>query len=238
MTSCDVSLKHCFTRTCLRRCGRRHGNQLIAAYFAVKVFCFVLFFSRPRSEVWPHHGRTYSIYPCPLFSLSTGSPVHVLMLSIQAVRGLPRLREPGTVPCIISSSRQLPCFLMVRPWYASFLALTVSNSFLLTPTLLRTQSFHLKLNWCDLTLHANNTTYTHARLTAPFPGLPGWAATRKVKPIWILLKQESEWQWHQLGHMQVCISLQTDNHASNPPLSFFTGRMPFLPPNQQRQNTT
>jgi len=46
----------------------------------------------------------------------------------------------------------------------------------------------------------------------------------------------SEWQWHQLGHMQVCTSLQTDNHASTPPL-FFTGRMPFLPPNQQRQST-
>ena len=27
-------------------------------------------------------------------------------------------------------------------------------------------------------------------------------------------------QWHQLGHMQVCTSLQTDNHASTPPLSF------------------
>jgi len=32
---------------------------------------------------------------------STESPVHVLMLSIQAVRGLPRLRAPGIVPCII-----------------------------------------------------------------------------------------------------------------------------------------
>jgi len=31
--------------------------------------------------------------------------------------------------------------------------------------------------------------------------------------------------------MQVCTSLQADNHASTPPLSFFTGRMPFLPPN-------
>ena len=48
---------------------------------------------------------------------------------------------------------------------------------------------------------------------------------------------DSEWQWHQLGHMQVCTSLQTDNHANTPPLSFFTGRMPFLPPNQQRQST-
>ena len=26
-------------------------------------------------------------------------------------------------------------------------------------------------------------------------------------------------QWHQLGHMQVCTLLQTDNHASTPPLS-------------------
>jgi len=32
--------------------------------------------------------------------------------------------------------------------------------------------------------------------------------------------KDSEWQWHQLGDMQVCISLQTDNHASTPPLSF------------------
>jgi len=36
--------------------------------------------------------------------------------------------------------------------------------------------------------------------------------------------------------MQVCTSLQTDNHASTPPLSFLD-RMPFLPPNQQRQST-
>ena len=28
--------------------------------------------------------------------------------------------------------------------------------------------------------------------------------------------RDSEWQWHQLGHMQVCTSLQTDKHASTP----------------------
>jgi len=48
--------------------------------------------------------------------------------------------------------------------------------------------------------------------------------------------RDSEWQWHQLGHTQVCTSLQTDNHASTPLLSFFTGRMPFLSPNQQCQS--
>ena len=33
--------------------------------------------------------------------------------------------------------------------------------------------------------------YTHGHLTALFPGVPGWASTRKVKPVWILLKQET-----------------------------------------------
>ena len=34
-------------------------------------------------------------------------------------------------------------------------------------------------------------THTHTHpFNGPFPGLPGWAGTRKVKPIWILLKQE------------------------------------------------
>jgi len=50
--------------------------------------------------------------------------------------------------------------------------------------------------------------------------------------------RDSEWQWHQLGHMQVCNSLQTDNHANTPSLSFLKCQMPFLPPNQQCQSTT
>jgi len=32
--------------------------------------------------------------------------------------------------------------------------------------------------------------------------------------------RDSEWQWHQLGHMQVCNSFKTDNYASTlPPLN-------------------
>ena len=34
-------------------------------------------------------------------------------------------------------------------------------------------------------------THTHARLIAVCPWLPRWVGTRKVKPIWILLKQET-----------------------------------------------
>ena len=155
------------------------------------------------------------------------------------------------------------------------------------------------------------------------PGLPGWTGTRRVKPIWILLKQETvsgsgigwamckpaprSWQitmpaprcsvflqagcpschptssvkalkalslksvhwlfyyththpfngplsgttrvsryqkgktnldfigardseWHQLGHMQVCTLLETDNHTSTPPLSFLQAGCPSCCP--------
>ena len=39
--------------------------------------------------------------------------------------------------------------------------------------------------------------------------------------------RDSEWQWHQLGYMQVYTLLQTDNHASNPQLGFY--RLDALP---------
>jgi len=42
--------------------------------------------------------------------------------------------------------------------------------------------------------------------------------------------RDSEWQWHQLGHMQVCMSLQTDNHASIPLLSFVQAGYPSCSP--------
>jgi len=42
---------------------------------------------------------------------------------------------------------------------------------------------------------------------------------------------EWQWQWHQLGHMQtICTSLQTDNHASTPPLSFLQAGCPSYRP--------
>jgi len=69
-------------------------------------------------------------------------------------------------------------------------------------------------------------THKHTHLTALFLGLPMWAGTRKVKPIWILLKQEtvsgSSISW------AIC--------KSAPHHSVFTGLTP-VPPSQQRQST-
>jgi len=44
----------------------------------------------------------------------------------------------------------------------------------------------------------------------------------------------SEWQWHQLRHMQICTSPQTRNHTSIPLVSFLQAGCPSC---QQRQST-
>jgi len=84
-------------------------------------------------------------------------------------------------------------------------------------------------------MHACTHVHIHNRLTAP------WTLSRITRVSWyqkgktnldFAEARDSEWQWHQLGHMQICTSPQTDNHMSTRPLSFF-GWMP----NQQRQST-
>jgi len=78
--------------------------------------------------------------------------------------------------------------------------------------------------------------YTH--LMALFLGLPGCAGIRKVKPIWILLKQETL-SGSGIG-WAICKSAPRSRQITTPARHhsvFFTGRMPFLSPNQQRQST-
>ena len=67
-------------------------------------------------------------------------------------------------------------------------------------------------------------THTHTH-THPFNG----PLSRTTRVSWyqkgetnldFTEARDSEWQWHQLGRMQVCTSLQSDNHTSTPPLSF------------------
>ena len=56
-------------------------------------------------------------------------------------------------------------------------------------------------------------------LNGPFSGTTRVSQYQKGKTSQDFTEaRDSEWQWHQ--HMQVCTSLQTDNHSSTPPLSF------------------
>ena len=93
---------------------------------------------------------------------------------------------------------------------------------------IRTLTAALKHSIKTVTVYIFYHTHT---FNGPFPGLPGWAGTRKVKPIWILLKQERQWvAVASAGHMQDCTSLQTDNHASTSPISFLQAGCPSCRP--------
>ena len=71
-------------------------------------------------------------------------------------------------------------------------------------------------------------THTH---THPFNG--PLSGTTRVGPyqkgknyLDFTEARDSEWQWHQLGYMQLCTSPQADNHARTPPLSLLQAGCP------------
>ena len=73
-------------------------------------------------------------------------------------------------------------------------------------------------------------TYTHP-FHGPLTGTTWVSRYQKGKTnLDFTEARDSEWQWHQLGHMQVCTSLQTDNHASTPLLSFLQAGCPSCRP--------
>jgi len=65
----------------------------------------------------------------------------------------------------------------------------------------------------------------------PFTGSTRLSRYQKGKTnLYFTEARYSEWQWHQLGHMQVCSAIQTDNNASTPLLSFLQAGCPSCRP--------
>jgi len=80
------------------------------------------------------------------------------------------------------------------------------------------------------TATAHTFPTTHA-FNGPFSGTTKVSRYQKGKiNLDFTEARDSEWQWHQLGHMQVCISLQTDNHAITLLLSFLQAGCPSCCP--------
>jgi len=74
-------------------------------------------------------------------------------------------------------------------------------------------------------------THTHTLFNGPLCGTTEVSRYQKGKTnLDFTEARDSEWQWHQLRHMQICTSLQTNNHASTPPLSFLQARCPSCHP--------
>jgi len=107
--------------------------------------------------------------------------------------------------------------------------------------ILHTQQHHTASQLClTLTIYLDFLTSlgsTHAQVTHTHPFNGPFSGTTRVSlyqkgqtNLDFTEARDSEWHWHQLGHMQVCISLQTDNHASTPPLSFLQAGCPSCCP--------
>ena len=79
--------------------------------------------------------------------------------------------------------------------------------------------------------HTNARMHAHTPFNGPLSGTTQISRYQKGKTnLDFTEARDSEWQWHQLGHMQVCTSLQTNNHASMPPLSFLQAGCPSCHP--------
>ena len=84
--------------------------------------------------------------------------------------------------------------------------------------------------WCKSRAGTSKLKNTHTHTTVLWPSwiLSGTTRvsrhqkgkTRKVNQYGFTGARDSEWQWHQLGYMQICTLTQTQNHASIPPLIF------------------
>ena len=86
--------------------------------------------------------------------------------------------------------------------------------------------------WCITSAHTHARTRTRTHpFNGPFSGTTQVSRYQKGKTnLDFTEARDSEWQWHQLGHMQVCTLLQTDNHNSTPPICFLQARCPSCHP--------
>ena len=159
------------------------------------------------------HLRTFADYLICEFASSNGNQ-HQISKCIESLNDL------VWKCCIVPVDRLVLC--LVR-----FLARYFSAS---------VKSFHLlmSLNLTTTHTHTHTRTRTHThthRFSGPLSGTTQVSQYQKRKiNLDFTEARDSECQCHQLGHMQVCTSLQTDNHASTPPLSFLQAGCPSCCP--------
>jgi len=96
---------------------------------------------------------------------------------------------------------------------------------------LNTSALQVCMMRCDIVMRltcVSHGTYTNTSVLRP-SGLCS-ALSGTTTSLDFTEARDSEWQWRQLGHMQICTWPQTDNHASIPPLSFLQAGCPFCHP--------
>ena len=125
-----------------------------------------------------------------------------------------------------------------------FLSRTCGTLYSSTPTRPPTVTWNVPLlPLCGFSPAVDNHHhyYSYTGLTASFPGQPGQAGTRKIKPVWIKTRQLMIRFWADSSiSWTICKQSAPRSRQTTTPTphhSIFTGRTLLLTPNEQRRST-
>ena len=127
---------------------------------------------------WRKFRRRSSSHVCTLDEHASIFPSdHCLLAIYCGIKCMPKIRHNPTQPTDVPK----PCPSLI---YRSIAEVTAYTSYRARQ---QTRVASLQSRGTTVTTH----THTHTRLTTLCPRLPGCSCTRKVKPLWILLKQQT-----------------------------------------------
>jgi len=115
---------------------------------------------------------------------------------------------------VIVFEQQLPSSKFITPSHPGMSTLNISHP---GKNLLTTSASNPWLLLIYKVINSNNYYYYYNRFTALWisSGTTWVSQYQKDKTnLDFTEARVSEWQWHQLGHVQICTSLQTENHTS------------------------
>ena len=164
-------------------------------------------------------------------------PLHYITQTFK--RPPPSKKTFNDATCVISTLGWTPDGIIVQYDRSKYIQRNLSIGFLIKVNNMHTRCdnaifgeiFQVR-SFQSLRQSSRGYTHTHTHpFNGPFSRTTQMSRYQKGKTnLDFTEARDSEWQWHQLEHMQVCTSLQTDNHSNTPPLSFLQAGCPSCRP--------
>ena len=172
-------------------------------------------------------GRLLSSLARPIGSLVTGTPAVVMAWAMTSLMAWCLAILLGAC---LHTKPWIPCASTVPHNTLLLLRTFINHKFAETTNVLCGQRWQCGKVTCLSIYTLIVKTHTHP-FNGPFSGTTRVSRYQRGKTnVDFTEARDDERQWHQLGHMQVCNSLQTDNHASTPPVFYRPDALPVAQP--------